>query len=1024
MDSASAASTDQQQPEKTCLPKATVNAENVDEEEERNGTGGVGGASSMTDVDGAALEECAGDVELPLCRVSPPPPMVESMVEHSHCALAVQPSTNEEHAAVPNTSDEETLPNTTVEIPELVGEALVAERLMFITALAPSGEEEVPAAEINQVAENHNTLATIVSDHGAATINGAQQQQIVYIRGTSTAEVAAATAPTSTPTTAVTTGSPSALVHCSTHPNNNVVRIQIIPAECEQQPTSPSPVGSVSLEDCNNNSVRGVGTSVSVVDTQSGTKCQNAQVTVVSFGGTSDGAECTAGPLSAGDDNADRSLSPSCAHDAVLVTVTIEDRTLLSIPSTASPEPVKTEVSTEVGVAPSDTEEGTDMVQKKLIVPKGVPNADTTELDSSTYVYYMAAMTAATRDGPRTPASSASGGSSGQCSPSDMLDSGTCSDIELTPPPLPKKMSQILKSSAAIKKSLGADGIRQSVSPTPTPPPVSAATGGTVVSNELRQFSPVDKVTDSVINQQGHHHHHHHMEFQRLTQQHEEERNRQNEHGKHQTSVDLTSDSYAARQQQQQQRQTPSQLGSIIATDSDGSESCLSCDSLNFEHLSSLQPLVEITHGNDIAPVTVERDIPTDTSTDSGEPTQQIRPKVPAYLGAKRDGSGVCILPDSLLAAIRGSRPKVYCTDDDDDDNDSVDGDRHRKHFAPAVPSQNGEPGTLDLSSLASAAAAATTTTTRSILMDKINSLECGNRMHHRATDQTDHQHDPSSNYLQHMHHLTINDPAGVTRAQSSCSAGSFTTESVRSNQFESDRYYKFHINERGRPDGSGEPGSSSPETTPSVVDDDESFAGLKDLSNGTSTIRSNKGTVRGVKNRVRNGIATFLQMQQTGLKNYKDKEAGKVVVYSTSMGIVRETYTKCMNVKQILRTLLVKFEEKDIFMSNEYQQEIKERMQVDTINIPQVFVDGQHIGDAECIERLNESGELRKMLKPYKCLESPYMCKVCGGYRLLPCPSCGGSKKSIHRNHFTAEFVALKCMNCDEVGLVKCHNC
>ncbi|EDS28311.1 conserved hypothetical protein [Culex quinquefasciatus] len=79
---------------------------------------------------------------------------------------------------------------------------------------------------------------------------------------------------------------------------------------------------------------------------------------------------------------------------------------------------------------------------------------------------------------------------------------------------------------------------------------------------------------------------------------------------------------------------------------------------------------------------------------------------------------------------------------------------------------------------------------------------------------------------------------------------------------------------------------------------------------------------------------------------------------------------------------------------------------------------------DAECIERLNESGELRKMLKPYKCLESSFTCKTCGGYRLLPCPSCGGSKKSIHRNHFTAEFIALKCMNCDEVGLVKCHNC
>lgn len=52
------------------------------------------------------------------------------------------------------------------------------------------------------------------------------------------------------------------------------------------------------------------------------------------------------------------------------------------------------------------------------------------------------------------------------------------------------------------------------------------------------------------------------------------------------------------------------------------------------------------------------------------------------------------------------------------------------------------------------------------------------------------------------------------------------------------------------------------------------------------------------------------------------------------------------------------------------------------------------------------------------------FTCQACGGYRLLPCPSCKGSKKSVHRNHFTTEFVALKCMNCDEVGLVKCYNC
>lgn len=62
-------------------------------------------------------------------------------------------------------------------------------------------------------------------------------------------------------------------------------------------------------------------------------------------------------------------------------------------------------------------------------------------------------------------------------------------------------------------------------------------------------------------------------------------------------------------------------------------------------------------------------------------------------------------------------------------------------------------------------------------------------------------------------------------------------------------------------------------------------------------------------------------------------------------MGIVRSTYAKCQSVKQILRTLLVKFEERDVYMSNEYQDEVKDRMLKDEIDIPQLFVNGQHIG-------------------------------------------------------------------------------
>lgn len=80
-------------------------------------------------------------------------------------------------------------------------------------------------------------------------------------------------------------------------------------------------------------------------------------------------------------------------------------------------------------------------------------------------------------------------------------------------------------------------------------------------------------------------------------------------------------------------------------------------------------------------------------------------------------------------------------------------------------------------------------------------------------------------------------------------------------------------------------------------------------------------------------------------MQTYREKDAGKVVVYSTTMGIVRHTYQQCVKVKQILRTHLVKFEERDVFMSTECQQEIRERMRCDSILIPQVFVDGQHIG-------------------------------------------------------------------------------
>lgn len=90
---------------------------------------------------------------------------------------------------------------------------------------------------------------------------------------------------------------------------------------------------------------------------------------------------------------------------------------------------------------------------------------------------------------------------------------------------------------------------------------------------------------------------------------------------------------------------------------------------------------------------------------------------------------------------------------------------------------------------------------------------------------------------------------------------------SRKSVQFENDNFYNFHLNENNL--------SYMLNTSDKSIYDtnEDSFAGYRDLttayspSSGSSTIRSNKGTIRGVKNRVRNGIATFLQMNHANIK-------------------------------------------------------------------------------------------------------------------------------------------------------------
>jgi len=201
-------------------------------------------------------------------------------------------------------------------------------------------------------------------------------------------------------------------------------------------------------------------------------------------------------------------------------------------------------------------------------------------------------------------------------------------------------------------------------------------------------------------------------------------------------------------------------------------------------------------------------------------------------------------------------------------------------------------------------------------------------------------------------------------------------------------------------------------------------WKGQRNILNGKEeeTIMSKKGTVRGVKNRVRAGIATFLQDQTR--KNYTESEQGVCVLYVTSLGILRQTKARCDLVRKILKNLMVRYDERDVFMSREHFHELSDRLSgSDYLALPKVFLHGQLLGDALTVERLNETGELRTLMKPFQDrLSINSVCDKCGGFGMLPCPLCDGSKKSGLGSIFST--VMLKCAHCDEGGLVKCDVC
>ncbi|KAH0616226.1 hypothetical protein JD844_027192 [Phrynosoma platyrhinos] len=154
--------------------------------------------------------------------------------------------------------------------------------------------------------------------------------------------------------------------------------------------------------------------------------------------------------------------------------------------------------------------------------------------------------------------------------------------------------------------------------------------------------------------------------------------------------------------------------------------------------------------------------------------------------------------------------------------------------------------------------------------------------------------------------------------------------------------------------------------------------------------------------------------------------EYGRIVIYTTSLRVVRTTFERCELVRKIFQNHRVKFEEKNIALNSEYGKELDERCRrVGEIpSLPVVFIEGQYLGGAEKILSMNESGELQDLLTKIEKVQHPHECLSCGGFGFIPCSACHGSKMSVFRNCFTDSFKALKCTACNENGLQRCKSC
>ncbi|KAK1586430.1 hypothetical protein Q3G72_002509 [Acer saccharum] len=149
-----------------------------------------------------------------------------------------------------------------------------------------------------------------------------------------------------------------------------------------------------------------------------------------------------------------------------------------------------------------------------------------------------------------------------------------------------------------------------------------------------------------------------------------------------------------------------------------------------------------------------------------------------------------------------------------------------------------------------------------------------------------------------------------------------------------------------------------------------------------------------------------------------------RIVVYFTSLRVVRSTFEDCKYVRSILRGFRVQIDERDLSMDTAFLNELQGIFGGGgggqcKLTLPRVFIGGRYIGGAEEVRQLHEAGELKKFVESLPAA-GPGVCDVCGGYSFVLCHECDGS----HKLYAEKAGGFKSCNACNENGLIRCSSC